>query len=78
MRLYKTCRVKCLQCEDVLEYVNRTETDSHFHILWCRCGKVGLDPAAVGYRILGAPADYEDLSEEWRLEDGEIQSCTEN
>ena len=75
MKCYKICRVKCQQCEDVLEHVNRTKTDSHFRILWCSCGKVGLDPAAVGYRILGDPSDYEDISEEWGLESGEIQSC---
>lgn len=65
MKYYKLCRVKCLRCKDVLEHVNQTKTDSHFHIFWCNCGKVGLDPEAVGYRVLGDPSDYVDLSEEW-------------
>lgn len=65
MKYYKLCRVKCLRCNDVLEHVNQAKDDRHFHILWCNCGKVGLDPAAVGYRVLGDPSDYVDLSEEW-------------
>lgn len=64
MKYYKICQVRCLCCGDVLEHINAVKTDRHWQMLWCGCGKVGLDPAAVGYRILGAPADYEDLSEE--------------
>lgn len=51
-----------------MEYINQTKADRHFRIFWCSCGKTGLDPAAIGYRILGDPADYEDLSEEWKEE----------
>lgn len=70
MKYYKTCRVRCLRCGDVLEHINRAKIDNHFRILWCSCGKVGLDPAAVGYRIVGDPVDYEDFSEEWTEEGG--------
>lgn len=64
MKYYRICRVKCRWCGDLLEHINQAKADSHFRIRWCRCGKVGLDPAAVGYRIMGEPAAYEDLSEE--------------
>lgn len=65
MKIYKTCRVKCLRCGDVLKYVNQGKEDRLGYLLYCSCGRVGLDPAAVCYRILGDPADYEDISEEW-------------
>lgn len=64
MKYYRICRVKCRWCGDLLEHINQAKADSHFRIRWYRCGKVGLDPAAVGYRIMGEPAAYEDLSEE--------------
>lgn len=62
----------------MLEYVNQAKDDRLVYQLICSCGKVGLDPAAIGYRIVGNPSDYEDLSEEWELESGEIQSCMQN
>jgi len=77
-KYYKICRVKCRRCGNILEHRNRTKADNHFHILRCSCGKVGLDSAAIGYRIVGNPSDYEDFSEEWGLERGEIQSCMQN
>lgn len=65
MKYYKICRIRCLRCGSLLEHTNRAKTDNFCHTMWCRCGRVGLDPAATGYRILGEPEDYTDLSEEW-------------
>ncbi len=62
---YRVCRVKCKRCGDVLERINRTKDDNYSRMLHCSCGKVALDPAAIMYRVLGEPADYEDLSEKW-------------
>lgn len=65
MKYYKICRVRCLRCGSLLEHINCTKADNSCFVMWCRCGRVGLDPAAVGYRILGKPEDYVDLSEWW-------------
>lgn len=65
MKYCKICRVRCLRCGSLLEHINRTKTENSISTMWCCCGRVGLDPAAVGYRILGKPEDYVDLSEEW-------------
>lgn len=65
MKYYRVCRVRCKRCGDVLEHVNKTKDESAVRALYCSCGSVGLDPAAVMYRILGSPFDSEDLSEEW-------------
>lgn len=72
MKYYKRCRVKCLRCKDVLEHVNQAKDDRLGYQLNCSCGKVRLDPAAIGYRILGDSDDYEDLSEEWGRESDAI------
>lgn len=66
IKYYRVCRVRCKCCGDVLEHINHTKDDNCHSILHCSCGKVSLDPAALMYRILGDPADYEDLSEEWK------------
>lgn len=68
LKYYKVCRVKCLLCGDVLERVNQTKQDNG-HLMMCRCKKVGLDPSASMFRILGSPEHYEDLSEEWPAEE---------
>lgn len=65
-KYYRVCRVRCNCCGDVLEHVNRTKADNYPRIFYCSCGKVGLDPAAFGYRIVGNFDDFEDLSEEWK------------
>lgn len=64
-KYYKVCRVRCLRCGDVLEHENESKDDLHNWALWCSCKKVMLDPSALFYRIVGDPAMYEDLSEEW-------------
>lgn len=64
MKYYKVCRVRCRLCGDVLEHVNQSKTERS-SLMLCSCRKVGLDPAAVMYRTLGNPEDYEDLSEPW-------------
>lgn len=64
MKYYKICRVHCRCCGDILEYINRTKNDSG-SMICCSCRKVWLDPAAVMYRILGDPEDYQDCSKEW-------------
>lgn len=65
MKYYKICRVRCLRCGSLLEHINRTKTENSISTMWFRCGRVGLDSAAAGYRILGKPEDYADMSEEW-------------
>lgn len=62
---YRVCRVRCKRCGDVLEHVNQTKQDNAPRMLVCSCQKVALDPAALMYRIVGHPDDYEDLSEKW-------------
>lgn len=64
VKYYKVCRVRCRLCGDVLEHVNQSKTERS-RLMLCSCRKVGLDPAAILYRILGNPEDMEDLSEEW-------------
>ena len=67
LKYFKICRVKCNCCGDVLEYVNQSKQDNGLRIMMiCRCGRVGLDPAALAYRVIGADEDLEDLSEEWK------------
>lgn len=66
IKYFKVCRVRCKQCGTILEYVNRSKQDNGLgSALMCDCGKVGLDPSACLYRILGDRENYEDLSEEW-------------
>ena len=65
IKYYKICRVKCKCCGDVLEHINQTK-DERNSLFYCHCGKVGLDPSPVMYRIIGAEEDFEDLSEEWK------------
>lgn len=66
IKYFKVCRVKCLECGAVLEHVNHTKEDNCGHMMYCQCGKVGLDPSTSLYRIVTAPgAQFEDLSEEW-------------
>lgn len=65
LKYFKICRVKCDCCGDVLEYVNETKESNSPTVLYCSCKKVGLDPSATMYRILGNEEDYTDLSVEW-------------
>lgn len=65
MKCYRVCRVRCKRCGDVLEHVNKTKDENAARVMYCSCRATGVDPAAVMYRILGSPFDYEDLSEEW-------------
>lgn len=70
LKYYKVCRVRCKLCGTVLEYVNRSKQDNGLgSALMCDCGKVGLDPSACLYRVLGDPENYEDLSEPWEIAD---------
>lgn len=65
MKYYRVCRIRCKSCGTVLEYYNRSKSDrGPGYPTMCRCGKVGLDPSACAYRILGEP--FEDLSEPWQ------------
>ena len=67
LKYFRVCRIRCLNCGDILEYRNRSKSDPGPRCpTWCRCGKVGLDPSAWAYRILGEP--FEDLSEPWQDE----------
>lgn len=69
-KYFKVCRVRCKRCGTVLEYVNRSRQDNGLgSALMCSCGKVGLDPSACLYRILGDRENYEDLSEPWEIAD---------
>jgi len=66
LKYYKICRVRCQCCEDVLEYINQSKTDRGPGApMYCSCKRVGLDPSASLFRILGNAEDFEDLSEEW-------------
>lgn len=62
---YRVCRVRCNCCGDVLEHVNHSKEIISHPMMTCSCGKVQLDPAVLMYRVVGEPADYEDLSEPW-------------
>lgn len=88
LKFYKVCRVKCKHCGDVLEYVNQSKEDNGPRLMMvCKCGRIGLDAAALAYRVMGADEDFEDLSEEWTeepqkakvryywTEDGEAELC---
>ena len=66
MKYFKVCRVRCKRCGDVLEYENQSKQDIGTRApMYCHCQEVALDASATMYRILGAPEDYEDLSEPW-------------
>ena len=62
------CRVRCSACGQVLEWRNRSKDDyGPGKMMVCKCGSVGLDPAATMYRIVALVphADWEDLSIPW-------------
>ena len=70
LKFYKVCRVQCKHCGDVLEYVNQSKEDNGPRLMMvCKCGRIGLDAAALAYRVTAFPPgtleDIEDLSEEW-------------
>ena len=70
LKYFKVCRLRCKRCGSVMEYHNRAKDDlGTRYPMMCSCGKVGLDPSACDYRILGNPEDWEDLSEEWTDEE---------
>lgn len=67
---YRICRLRCRQCGSIIEWENQSKDDrGPGRVLYCQCGKVGLDPAAYLHRILvKTPAtfdDIEELSEKW-------------
>jgi len=69
-KAFKVCRIKCKHCGDILEYENKSKEDNGpGSPLVCSCGRAGLDPSAVLYRVMAFPPgtmdDIEDLSEEW-------------
>ena len=69
LKYYKVCRVQCLSCGDVLKKINQSKEDNSSRVLYCSCGKVGLDPSASMYRILSFEGTaFVDLSEEWKDE----------
>ena len=70
MKYYKKNVIRCKCCGDILEVEFQKKTDSYVKMIWCKCGKVGLNPAASMYRIAGFPELYEDCSIE---DDGELQ-----
>lgn len=68
LKAFKICRIRCRCCGSILEYKNRSKTDCGAgRMMVCNCGSIGLDPAALMYRIacLKTGAEYEDLSEPW-------------
>ena len=66
LQYYRICRVRCLCCNSVLEYENQSQNDNGpGRLLTCKCGKVGLDPSATLYRIIGDEKNWVDLSETW-------------
>lgn len=68
LKYFSVCRVRCCSCKSILEYQNRSKTDSGpGRMMVCSCGSVALDPAATMYRIVGLKRDneWEDLSIPW-------------
>lgn len=50
-------KVKCLCCGDVLDL------DTHYRLMWCSCGSVGVDGGKDYYRILGFKENYNVVEE---------------
>lgn len=74
VKYFRLCRVRCKLCGAVMEYRNRSKQDrGPGRPMMCSCGKVGLDPSACFYRVLGEPEHYEDLSEEWSEKQGGVK-----
>ena len=65
MIFYKNNRIKCLKCEDILEYEHKSKDSNPHTTMICKCKAVGLDPSAYYFRRMGNLEDYEDLSEVW-------------
>ena len=66
LKYTKVCRIRCRHCSTVLEWVNRSKEDNGSgRVMMCKCGKVGLDPSASLYRILGYQEDWDNLSIPW-------------
>lgn len=65
LQYYRVCRVRCRLCGTIVEWRNRSKNDSGpGRILYCQCGKVGLDPAALMPRILVMlPATFDDVEQ---------------
>jgi hypothetical protein len=62
---YKTNKVVCKKCGDILFAAHENEFSNNLQMLFCKCGAVAMDPGALpgNFRICGLPCDYEDLSE---------------
>ena len=66
IKYYRICRLRCRHCGSVMEWRNRSKDDrGPGYPMMCQCKKVGFDPSACFYRILGNETDWEDLSEPW-------------
>ena len=63
LQYYRVCRLRCRLCGSIVEWKNRSKEDcGPGRILYCKCGKVGMDPAACHPRIMALfPATLDDL-----------------
>ena len=74
LKYYRICRIRCKLCDTVLEWENQSKEDQGpSRAMYCCCGRVGLDPSAAAYRVLGSPENVEDTSEEWDAEERDFQ-----
>ena len=69
MEYLKVCRIACKHCGEVLEREYTGPGDYAGPVMWCSCGKVGLDPAPYFWKAYGDIEDYEILHEFSEVED---------
>ena len=67
LKYFRICRVRCNNCNQILEWHAHSKSDCAPGMLVCNCRKIGLSPAASLYRIaaLDPNASWEDLSIPW-------------
>lgn len=71
---YISCiQVQCKCCGSILEGRYTSPADPEGPLDWCQCGKVGLHPGPIMYRIVGNPENVELIRKEIS-EDGENHS----
>lgn len=62
---YRIYRLRCRRCGSIIEWENRSKDDrGPGRVLYCQCGKVGMDPAAWLPRIIvSSPATFDDVEQ---------------
>ncbi|MBR2861583.1 MAG: hypothetical protein IKB86_07075 [Clostridia bacterium] len=69
MEYLKICRIACKHCGEILERFYSDPSDYAGPIMWCSCGKVGLNPAPYFWKAYGDIEDYLILHEFAEKED---------